>query len=71
MVDWISGAEAAAIMGVHRNTVYRSLADEAERAEQWGKENEGWRFKPLSRRGVFQVSRERTEMLAKGEPAPE
>lgn len=64
MGDWISGTEAAEIIGVHRNTVYRSLHDPAQRAEWWGEENDGWRHKPLSRRKVFQVSRARAEQLA-------
>jgi hypothetical protein len=68
-VDWISGAEAADIIGVSRSTVLRSLQDEIERSTRWGAENVGWRFKPMSRRGVFQVSRKRAVEIAKGEPA--
>lgn len=68
MSDWISGAEAAAIIGVHRNTVYNSLADETERARQWGDENVGWRLKPLSTRGAYQVDRARAEEIAAGRP---
>jgi hypothetical protein len=64
MGDWISGAEAAGIIGVHRNTVYRSLEDEERRAEEWGEEGVGWRHKPLSKRIIFQVSRARAEKLA-------
>lgn len=66
MSDWISGMEAARIIGVSRSTVLRSLSDEADRAEQWGEENVGWRFKPLSRRGAYQVSRARAEQIARG-----
>lgn len=68
MSDWISGAEAAEILGVHRNTVLNSLRDKAQRERQWGAENIGWRHKPLSTRGAFQVSRARAEQLAGEEP---
>ncbi len=68
--DWIGTGDAAAIVGVSESTVYRSLRDDnaEQRAEWWGKENEGWRRKPLSRRGIFQVSRKRAEELAAGTP---
>ena len=66
MSDWISGAKAAQIMGVSRSTVLRSLTDEAARVEQWGAEGVGWRRKPLSARGIYQVSRARAEQLAAG-----
>lgn len=65
MGDWISGAEAADIMGVHRNTVYLSLKNPVERAERWGEEDVDWRIKPLSTRGIYEVSRARAEALAK------
>lgn len=55
-VEWISGLEAATRLGVSKSTVYRSLADPDQRAAQWGKENEGWRRKPLSTRGIFEVN---------------
>ena len=64
MTDWISGEEAAEVIGVSRSTVYRSLKDETERAQQWGAEGEGWRYKPLSRRRIFQVSRARAQQIA-------
>jgi excisionase family DNA binding protein len=64
MGEWISTAEAAEILGVHRNTVYASLKDPEIRAERWGVQGIGWRYKPLSTRNIFQVSRERTEQLA-------
>lgn len=63
--DWISGIDAAAILGVSKATVYRSLADEVRRIQEWGAEGVGWRRKPLSRRGIFQVSRQRAEQLAR------
>jgi hypothetical protein len=66
VTDWISGAEAAEILGVSPSTVYRSLADPGQRAEQWGTEGDGWRHKPLSRRRVYQVSRQRAEAIAAG-----
>ncbi len=64
MSDWISGTEAAEIIGVSASTVYRSLRDPDERAKQWGKEGEGWRHKPLSRRKIFQVNRARAVEIA-------
>jgi hypothetical protein len=63
-IDWIGGQEAAEIIGVGRTTVYRSLLDPDERERQWGREGEGWRYKPLTRRKTFQVSRQRAEQLA-------
>jgi len=71
MSDWISGAEAAEILGVHRNTVYASLKDPELRAQQWGQRDIGWRFKPLSRRNIFQVARARAEELARGPVSPD
>lgn len=66
MTDWISGQDAAVILGISRTAVWRTLVDEAARAETWGAEGVGWRRKPLSRRGIFQVSRARAEELAAG-----
>ena len=68
MIDWISGPEGAEIIGASRRTVLRSLSDEVERARQWGEENVGWRRKPLSTRGVYQVNRKRAEEIAAGKP---
>jgi hypothetical protein len=68
MTEWIGRGEAAKILGVSESSVYRSLSDPAVREEMWGTENEGWRRKPLSTRGVLQVSRERAVELA-GKPA--
>lgn len=69
--DWISGQDAADIIGVSRSTVYRTLADPNERATVWGAENVGWRYKPLTRRlqkrQILQVSRTRAEAIARGE----
>lgn len=67
-IAWVSTAHAAAIIGVSESTVYRSLCDDnaAQRAEWWGAEGVGWRRKPLSRRGIFQVSRQRAQELAAG-----
>ena len=70
MGDWIGGAEAAAIMDVHRNTVYASLEDEHRRAEWWDPEGEGWRRKPLSSRKIYEVSRGRAEDIAAGRWPP-
>jgi uncharacterized protein YndB with AHSA1/START domain len=74
--DWISGAEAAEIMGVSRTEVWRSLADDARRARWWGEQGVGWRYRPLSERRIVEVSRKRAEELAAGtgdrpDPPPE
>lgn len=66
MVDWISGAEAAGILGVSPRTVLRSLENPDRRQEKWGDQGVGWRYKPLTVRPIFQVSRERAEQLAAG-----
>jgi hypothetical protein len=63
--EWISAAEATEIIGVGRSTVYRSLRDPVERASVWGEEGVGWRIKPLSRRGIFQVDRKQAEHVAR------
>lgn len=63
--EWISGQDAATILGVSKSTVYRTLTDPESRAETWGAEGVGWRRKPLSRRGIFQVSRQRAEEIAR------
>lgn len=70
MSDWISGAAAADILGVSPSTVYRSLADPAERTQQWGDEGKGWRYKPLSRRKIFQVSHARALTMAQSGDGP-
>jgi len=71
MSDWISGKEAAEILGVSESTVYRSLADPDTREEMWGKEGSGWRRKPLSRRGIYQVSHRRALAIAASPPPKE
>lgn len=68
--EWISGPEAAEVLGLHRNTVYLSLRDPELRARTWGAEGVGWRYKPLSSRRIFEVSRKRAEQLAAGTPNP-
>ncbi|MGX4657126.1 hypothetical protein ACWCHM_26255 [Micromonospora sp. SCSIO 07396] len=55
--EWMSVTEAAAALEVSTRTVQRSLADEEQRAEEWGDEGTGWRYKPLSRRGIYQLRR--------------
>ncbi|CCH20629.1 hypothetical protein MILUP08_45513 [Micromonospora lupini str. Lupac 08] len=47
--------------------VQRSLQDEEQRAREWGAEGEGWRYKPLSTRGAYQLRRS-TVMSKAGEP---
>jgi hypothetical protein len=66
VTDWIGVTVAAAILGVDRSTVYRSLIDAEWREGWWGAEGEGWRLKPLTRRKIYQVSRKRAEELAAG-----
>lgn len=64
---WVSPAEAAALLEVSPRTVQRSLQDEEQRAREWGAEGSGWRYKPLSTRGAYQLRR--SAVLAKaGEP---
>lgn len=55
--EWMSVTEAAAALEVSTRTVQRSLADEVQRGEEWGAEGAGWRYKPLSRRGIYQLRR--------------
>jgi len=64
--DWISVRQAAALLGVSVRTVQRSLADEERRAVEWGAEGEGWRHKPLSTRGIYQLRRALVERKARG-----
>lgn len=65
MIDeWISTKEAATRLGVAESTVYRWLADEDVRKDVWGEEGVGWRFRPVLRRRIYQVSRKRVEELA-------
>jgi hypothetical protein len=64
MAEWLSLEEAADTLEVSKSTVYRSLTDETRRAEQWGAEGEGWRYKPLARRKEFQVRRTWVERKA-------
>jgi len=64
MSDWISGADAARLMGRSRSTILRSLTDEVWRADWWGEEGKGWRLRPLSRRRAYDVSRALAEELA-------
>lgn len=60
---WVSPAEAAELLEVSPRTVQRSLQDEEQRAREWGAEGTGWRYKPLSTRGQYQLRR--TTVLAK------
>lgn len=62
--EWISTRAAADRLGVAESTVYRWLADETVRAEMWGTEGVGWRYRPALRRRIYQVSRKRVEQLA-------
>lgn len=61
---WIGVTEAAGILGVDRSTVYRSLIDPEWRTRWWGEEGKGWRRRPLVRRTIYQVSKERVAKLA-------
>lgn len=62
--QWISTRAAAALLGVAESTVYRWLANETVRAEMWGAEGTGWRYRPVLRRRVYQVNRKRVDELA-------
>ncbi|TDB82601.1 hypothetical protein E1091_18690 [Micromonospora fluostatini] len=61
---WISPREAAELLEVSERTVQRSLQDEEQRAREWGAEGEGWRHKPLSTRGLYQLRRSVVERKA-------
>ncbi|MBM0275076.1 hypothetical protein [Micromonospora tarensis] len=64
---WISPAEAAELLEISARTVQRSLQDEDQRLREWGAEGTGWRYKPLSTRGAYQLRR--SAVMAKaGEP---
>jgi len=64
--EWVSVTEAAEILGVSRSTVLRSLQDPQRRAVAWGAEGDGWRRKPLSPRGDYQLRRSRVLEKAGG-----
>lgn len=65
--EWMSVTEAAETLEVSARTVQRSLADEQQRATEWGAEGEGWRYKPLSTRGIYQLRRSWVQRKA-GQP---
>jgi hypothetical protein len=68
--EWLSTAQAAAVLGVSRSTVLRSLQDETRRAKWWGAQGEGWRYRPLSdeTEPIYQVRRSWAEKLAGTDP---
>jgi hypothetical protein len=57
--EWITVSQAAEILGMSRVSVNRSLADEKVRREWWGEQGVGWRRRPLSRRLMYHVSKQR------------
>ncbi|MFI6266177.1 hypothetical protein [Micromonospora sp. NPDC051006] len=65
--EWMSVTEAAEALEVSARTVQRSLADVQQRAAEWGDEGEGWRHKPLSTRGIYQLRRSWVQRKA-GQP---
>lgn len=64
MSEWMSLREAAAELEVSASTVLRSLTNEGRRTKEWGAEGQGWRVKPLSERGDYQVRRTWVERKA-------
>lgn len=68
--EWASLADAAAALGLSRQTLLRQLQDPAIAAEVWGDGN--WRRRPLYRRKVYQVRTARVAELAEeaGQPWP-
>lgn len=64
MGEWMSVREAAAALEISASTVLRSLTNEDRRAREWGGEGEGWRMKPLSERGDYQIRRSWVERKA-------
>lgn len=64
---WVSPAEAAELLEISARTVQRSLQDAEQRDREWGAEGTGWRYKPLSTRGAYQLRRS-TVMAKAGQP---
>ncbi|MCX5066879.1 hypothetical protein OOJ91_13590 [Micromonospora lupini] len=64
---WVSPAEAAKLLEISPRQVQRSLQDEEQRTQEWGAEGTGWRYKPLSTRGAYQLRRSAV-MKKAGEP---
>ncbi|MFG2059654.1 hypothetical protein ACGFI9_37150 [Micromonospora sp. NPDC048930] len=64
--EWMSPNEAAQLLGVSRATVLRSLSDPDRRLKEWGEPGTGWRHKPLSSRGDYQLRRSAVEAKATG-----
>jgi hypothetical protein len=62
--EWMSIREAATLLEISASTVLRSLTNETRRAKEWGTEGEGWRIKPLSERGDYQLRRSWVERKA-------
>lgn len=62
----MSPTEAAQLLGVSRATVLRSLSDPERRQREWGEAGTGWRLKPLSQRGDYQLRRSAVEDKATG-----
>lgn len=52
------------MLAVSRATVVRSLTDPVKRLREWGEEGAGWRRKPLSSRGDYQLRRAVVETKA-------
>jgi hypothetical protein len=57
VAEWMSVADAADVLEVAPRTVQRSLADLDRRTREWGAEGEGWRYKPLADRTIYQLRR--------------
>lgn len=70
MGEWISTGDAASMLETTVKAVQRSLADEQVRREEWGDEFEGWRYKPLSGRKIYQLRRTYVERKAGGGRTP-
>lgn len=66
--QWMSIRAAAPLLLVSTSTLYRSLMDPDARINDWGAEGEGWRIKPLSERGDYQLRRSWVERKAGGKP---
>jgi excisionase family DNA binding protein len=57
VADWMSVAEAAEVLEVTTRTIQRSLADGERRTREWGTEGQGWRYKPVAERTIYQLRR--------------
>jgi hypothetical protein len=61
MADWLGTKEIATLLDVSESTVWRSFVTPEAADEMWGKDN--WRRKPIVRRTIWQVRKDRIEKM--------